>query len=480
MLPRMTRGTSSAITSSLPSPFCTLTTAASARAVRAPSTAARVCSALVATRPKSHAGRSRPSVLARTSAVKSASPVTRRPRDPIASTCSAQGSTAHTSTPGTRARCAAYRLPIAPQPMTATRTAGLCSPGPVSAGDGHVRVQRDPGDVRADGGIAAADAEPGHHLPAVADRQPAGYAEHRRHHQRRQRRGPVRLAEPGAEIAAAAVEQRRRARHRLRDGHPAGRGAVHQVLLHRVAAPVHHGHRHPDAAAGRRVHGGIAEPPGPVELGLAARRGSGGHAEAVGRVDGQVAEALLPALLVVSVLPGVRDPEGVGDQQVLGVGRPAVRAHHARVDALREERAHGRARGRDAGHDHAACARHAAGAHGHPARAGEQRLRRRLGEPGGDRRGDHRHPVQVLGARDLLRRRDPRLGPGARHPARPSRIHPGRGEQGPRRPHHGHRPAQPELLGLVHGALHQRARLGQAEVPRVRTSPRRARRPRHG
>ena len=33
--------------------------------------------------------------------------------------------------------------------------------------------------------------------------------------------------------------------HRLRHGHPAGRGAVHQVLLDRVTAPVHHGHRHP-------------------------------------------------------------------------------------------------------------------------------------------------------------------------------------------------------------------------------------------
>src|SRR2546429_9255276 len=92
-----------------------------------------------------------------------------------------------------------------------------------------------------------------------------------------------------------------------------------------------------------RVHGGIAESPGPVELGLAARRGSGGHAEAVGWLDGQVAEALLPALLVVPVLSRVRDAEGVGDQQVLGVGRPAVRAHHARGDALGGERAHRRA-----------------------------------------------------------------------------------------------------------------------------------------
>ena len=81
--------------------------AAFATAARAPSTAARVDGALVATTPKSHAGRSLPSVRACTLATKSASPVTRNPRAFIASTCSAQGSTAHTSTPGTRARCAA-------------------------------------------------------------------------------------------------------------------------------------------------------------------------------------------------------------------------------------------------------------------------------------------------------------------------------------------------------------------------------------
>ena len=62
MLPRMTRGTSSAMTSSLPSPFCTLTTAAYGQGrPRAVDRTPASCSALVATRPKSHAGRSRPS-----------------------------------------------------------------------------------------------------------------------------------------------------------------------------------------------------------------------------------------------------------------------------------------------------------------------------------------------------------------------------------------------------------------------------------
>ena len=52
-------------------------------------------------------------------------------------------------------------------------------------------------------------------------------------------------------------------------------------------------------------------------------------------------------------------------------------------------------------------------------------------------------------------------------PPGPPGVHPGRGEQRPGRPHHGDRPAQAELLGLVHGPLHQRAGPGQPEVPRV-------------
>ena len=65
IVPRMTRGTSSAMTSSLPSPFCTLATAASAKTSRhGLATAARVCSALVATMPKSQGGTSVGSVVA--------------------------------------------------------------------------------------------------------------------------------------------------------------------------------------------------------------------------------------------------------------------------------------------------------------------------------------------------------------------------------------------------------------------------------
>ena len=69
IVPRMTRGTGSAMTSSLPSPFCTLATAASAKTSAPAATAARVCSALVATMPKSQGGTSVGSVVAWTGAV---------------------------------------------------------------------------------------------------------------------------------------------------------------------------------------------------------------------------------------------------------------------------------------------------------------------------------------------------------------------------------------------------------------------------
>ncbi len=172
-----------------------------------------------------------------------------------------------------------------------------------------------------------------------------------------------------------------------------------------------------------------------------------------------------PALAVVPVLALVGEPGGVGDQQVLGVGGPAVRAHRARVDVGREERADGRAGGGDAGHHHAVGApdRQAAG-------AGEQRLGGRRREPGRDRRGDRRHPVQVLGARDLLGGRDPGLRPGPRHPAGAARVHPGRGEQGAARADDGDRAAQAELLGLVDRALDERAGVGKAEIARVARS----------
>ena len=422
MLPRMTRGTSSAMTSSLPSPFCRLTTEAFARAARAPSTAARVCSDLVATRPKSHAGRSRPSVLARTGAAKSASPVTRSPP---------RLHRGHVLGPGVdgphldAGHAGQVRGVQAPDRAAADdrdadarrRRAASARHRSLPTGSGPVttppaRFARYP--RRPQGRRRRRRGRP----PRARRRGPAGRRGRRapaapRAPRAPRRPQPSRTGLPSSPLSPA--EQRRGARHRLRHRHPAGRGAVHQVLLDRVTAAVHHGHRHPDPAARGRVHRRVAERPGPVQLGLAGGRGSGGHAQAVGRVDVQVAEALLPALAVVPVLAGVRQPERVGDQQVLGVGRPAVRAERARVDVGREERAHRRARGRDAGHDHAA------GADRHPARAGEQRLRRRLGEPGRDRRGDRRHPVQVLGARDLLGGRDPGLRPGPGHTARAAR-----------------------------------------------------------
>ena len=64
------------------------------------------------------------------------------------------GVTTQTSTPRARARCAAYRLPIAPQPMTATLTARSFG--------GHGGA----GDLLAERRFDAADAEAGHQAPS--------------------------------------------------------------------------------------------------------------------------------------------------------------------------------------------------------------------------------------------------------------------------------------------------------------------------
>ena len=64
-MPRITRSTCAASTSSLPSPFCTVATQPSANACAVASIAGSVCIAFVATMPKSQAGSSAASVVAR-------------------------------------------------------------------------------------------------------------------------------------------------------------------------------------------------------------------------------------------------------------------------------------------------------------------------------------------------------------------------------------------------------------------------------
>ena len=257
--------------------------------------------------------------------------------------CSAHGSTAHTSTPGTRARCAAYRLPIAPQPSTATRT-GWSS---VTTGRPRPRASAQ---TR---GSAAADAEAADH-PAVDDERhsPGGRQERRRVQgapgQRRRRRTP-RATSP-----LAHAEPRRRRGRGQRHVDPGGDPVVHPVLLDRVAAAVDDGDRHPQPA-------GRAPQPAPRSHSARAQASSCWrargrrrlHAQAVlGRHD-EVAEPGLPAGLVVAVLADVGDAEGVGDQQVLGVGRLAVGADHLGRHAGRQERADRRAGGGDPADDDA-------------------------------------------------------------------------------------------------------------------------------
>jgi hypothetical protein len=92
VVPRTTRSTCCAIASSLPTPFCTDATHPPANARAAAATAAPVCIAFVATMPKSQAGSSRASVVARTRPTSSPAPESRRPRSLIAATCDASRS----------------------------------------------------------------------------------------------------------------------------------------------------------------------------------------------------------------------------------------------------------------------------------------------------------------------------------------------------------------------------------------------------
>ena len=162
----------------------------------------------------------------------------------------------------------------------------------------------------------------------------------------------------------------------------------------------------------------VRESAGPVEVGL-LRGGRGGrHAHARGRLVAPGAERRGPASEVVAVLADVLLLERVRDEEVLGVGGPAVGQHHLGVEARRDERADGGARRRDARHDPAVAADR------HAARARERRLGRDEGEAGRDRGRDHAEAVQVLGARDALGRRDPGLGAGSAHAAGAAVVHP--------------------------------------------------------
>ena len=225
MLPRMTRGTSSAMTSSFPSPFCTLTTAG--------------------------VGQRRPRARDRLPGVQRLG----RHHAEVA------GGQVAPVGPGPD-RGGEVRCRVAPGPCPVTRS-------PIRLDRGHVlgpRVDRphlDAGHPRQVRGVQApdrpaaddgdpdlsghrdgghseaepvramspqidrarpADAEARRHLPVAADRQaagrrraPAGRPAPMQH--RRAAPGGTGSAEPGPELAALAAEQRRRARHRLRDGY---------------------------------------------------------------------------------------------------------------------------------------------------------------------------------------------------------------------------------------------------------------------
>ena len=86
VVPRITRSTWRASTSSLPIPFWTVATEPLANACAVAAIAASVCIALVATIPKSQAGSSAASAVACTFPTTSPAPVSRSPFRLIAST----------------------------------------------------------------------------------------------------------------------------------------------------------------------------------------------------------------------------------------------------------------------------------------------------------------------------------------------------------------------------------------------------------
>ena len=92
VVPRITRSTCPAITSSFPTPFCTEHTEPSANARAEAAIAGSVCIDFVATIPKSQAGSSAASVVARTAPTTSPAPESRRPCSLMACTCSASRS----------------------------------------------------------------------------------------------------------------------------------------------------------------------------------------------------------------------------------------------------------------------------------------------------------------------------------------------------------------------------------------------------
>ena len=137
VVPRITRATCPASTSSLPIPFCTEQTAPSANACAVAAIAGSVCIAFVATIPKSQAGSS-PASRRRAHAARRTSPApeSRSPFALIASTCGCARSYAHTSTSSSLARFAAKIEPTAPQPtmhtlMRASRRGSRSSRPPV-------------------------------------------------------------------------------------------------------------------------------------------------------------------------------------------------------------------------------------------------------------------------------------------------------------------------------------------------------------
>ena len=238
-------------------------------------------------------------------------------------------------------------------------------------------------------------------------------------------------------------------------------GVVHPVLLDRVSPAVDDGHRHQHAARRGRGHDAVADRSRPAELVLRGSRGRRLHAEAVLRRDDEVAEALVPAGLVVAVLADVGHAERVGDEEVLRVGRLAVGADHLGGDPRGEERADGGAGCGDPCDDHVrrrpatACRRRP----GTSPAATPARSRPRSAAAAASSDRGARCSGSAASPRSTPSRPARAMPPGPPWSSREAVM------SAPLDAHDGDAAAKAELLGLVDGALHD------APAPRRAAGP---------
>ena len=252
--------------------------------------------------------------------------------------------------------------------------------------------------------------------------------------------------------------------HRLGDERRRGGRAVHRVLLDRVAADVDH--RDGDPQAPRCAASAIARSASPSAHSCSGWLAGGGSPYPRPGSSGSSPNAssqrfssspCCPRYGSPSVHSTIRSSELAGLPSAISMRRsiPGMSTNGPIVapDALKPPTTRRP--------DRLVVDRHAAG-------AGEVRLGRARHEPGGDRRRQRRHPQVVLGARDLLGGRDPRLRPRPGHPAGAAAVHARRRHEHAAAPDDRERAAHADVRGLVDRARDQAPGLAERDVGRVR------------